>query len=56
MKPFWVFAYDQYYPSGGMGDLKASYDTRKEAEERKKQLEGSYDYVDIIDIREVDND
>ena len=30
-KRFLVFGYDQYYPSGGLGDLEGSFDTVNEA-------------------------
>lgn len=33
MKRFAVFAYDNYYPSGGMYDYQVSFDTKYEAEE-----------------------
>jgi len=38
-KRFLVFAYDTYYPHGGMFDLKDSFDTIEEAVERIKQGE-----------------
>ena len=31
MKRYWVFAGDNYYPSGGMHDHRGSYDTVVEA-------------------------
>jgi hypothetical protein len=31
MKPFWLFAGDYYYPSGGMDDFKDSFDTLEAA-------------------------
>ena len=33
MKPFMLFAYDTYYPSGGISDLRGSYDSISEARE-----------------------
>jgi hypothetical protein len=32
MKRFLVFAYDYYYPAGGMNDFVGSYDTMEEAQ------------------------
>ena len=31
MKRYMVFAFDTYYPSGGIGDLRGSYATKQEA-------------------------
>lgn len=31
MKRFLVFAFDHYYPKGGMNDFKGSFDTKEEA-------------------------
>lgn len=31
MKRYLLFMYDQYYPSGGWGDFKGSFDTLEEA-------------------------
>jgi hypothetical protein len=32
-KPFWMFAGDWYYPSGGMDDYIAAFDSLEEARE-----------------------
>jgi len=42
-----VFEYDEYYPKGGLGDIKKSFDSLEEAKEQKKA--SNYDYSDIID-------
>jgi hypothetical protein len=44
-KKYIVFAYEQYYPSGGMGDIVGSFDTIEEARERGSDN----DYCDIVD-------
>ena len=44
---FLVFTYDCYYPAGGMGDLKESFDTLLEVEEYLKN--SSYDSFDVYD-------
>lgn len=31
IKRYWVFAYYDYYPSGGMGDFRQSFDDLDEA-------------------------
>lgn len=33
MKRFWLFEFGTYYPTGGMSDLKGTYDTAEEARE-----------------------
>lgn len=32
-KPFWVFEFDNYYPSGGLADISDTFDTLEEAVE-----------------------
>lgn len=41
-----LFAYDQYYPGGGMDDYRGSFETLTEA---KKQARG-WDMADIVVI------
>ncbi len=57
MKKYIVFAYCDYYPCGGLGDMQGSFDTIKEARESVK---GSYyDNIDIIDRdtwKDIDED
>ena len=31
MKRFWTFAYDRYYPGGGMEDFTGQFDTEADA-------------------------
>lgn len=46
-----VVAYDQYYPSGGLANIKGIYNTQEEADTKVKELENpktlTYDYVEI---------
>lgn len=44
-KRYQVFAYDQYYPGGGMSDWRAEYDTLEEAQAH----EVDYDYIEVAD-------
>jgi hypothetical protein len=50
MKPkrYIVFQYEDYYPSGGWGDLQGSFDTLEEA--RAFAQENRHDNTDIIDL------
>jgi hypothetical protein len=58
MKRYAVFAYSDYYPSGGWGDLFGRYETLEEAkkaiEEDKapggplRQRSDHYDIVDLV--------
>jgi hypothetical protein len=52
MTLFLVFAYDSYYPSGGWGDFKGGYATLEEAQAREAELKRTWDWVDIVDLRE----
>lgn len=50
MKIWWVFAIEQYYPSGGMDDLKGTFETEEEAKEFSKKYVKDYERVEIINI------
>ncbi len=45
---FWVFAHDDYYPSGGTSDLRGRFNTLEEAAELAKTL--TYDSVYVTDV------
>ena len=47
-KRFMVFAYSQYYPTGGLGDVVGSFDTLAAAHECREETMGN-DYVTIWD-------
>ena len=49
MNVFWVLAYDQYYPSGGLGNVKRTFSSWEEAVEYTETIQG-YDYVEIQDV------
>jgi hypothetical protein len=36
-KRYWLFAYNDYYPSGGLDDLESTHDTLREAIARAKE-------------------
>jgi hypothetical protein len=52
MKTIFVFAYNEYYPGGGMFDFKNSFFTEEEARNwiKETKLDKEYDYVEIEDI------
>ena len=51
MKQFLLFAGDHFYPSGGWGDFKNSFDTVEEAQEgAADELAGNSDWWQIVDI------
>ena len=50
IKPFVVFAWLEYEPSGGWGDYRDSFDTIEQARTYVDGLEQHYEY-DIIEIR-----
>jgi hypothetical protein len=47
MKKYIIFAYDYYYPTGGLGDIKEDANTRKEAVKLGKKTD--YQNVQIVD-------
>lgn len=46
MKRFLAFAYDSYYPSGGMGDFRGDFDTLESA---LASCRG--EYADVLDTK-----
>lgn len=48
IKRWAVFAGENYYPCGGMGDFQASFDTQEEAETFSKGL--NRDWIEIEDM------
>ena len=48
-KRYILFAYDSYYPSGGMDDAKVSFEL-EEYEEVKSKWEGKYDWFSVFDV------
>lgn len=49
MKRFIVFAGSTYYPTGGWGDMKSSFDTFEEANDLVSSVD-NYDWFEIVDI------
>lgn len=49
MKPYWLFAGNIYYPSGGMGDFVGSFDTLEEAKNADRPGEPGYRWAHIYD-------
>jgi len=54
MKRYAVFAYDYYYPSGGMNDFQQSFDEEHDAFVFAEQLKASHDVVEIEDMNEYE--
>ena len=52
MKRFLVFAYDDYYPSGGLADIQSEFDTLAELHEKLPELIDLWDHVEILDLQE----
>ena len=49
---FLVFSYESYYPNGGTGDLKISFNTIEELKEGYEYLPfGLYEYIDVFDTK-----
>ncbi len=52
MKKYILFAYLNYYPSGGLSDIVGDFDTLEEAKEEIVRLKGKFcphDNFDIVD-------
>lgn len=49
---WWVLAYDQYYPEGGLGDVYKTCDSEEAANAVAAELKrtGSYDYVEVENV------
>ena len=52
MKRFLVFAYDEYYPGGGLSDFRGEFDTLDELHESLPSFTSCYDFVDVLDLQE----
>lgn len=46
-KKFILLQWDTYYPSGGLGNVKESFDTLEQAQEYVKKHR--YDYSEVVD-------
>ena len=57
VKRYVVFAYCNYYPSGGWSDCVGSYDTLEQAQQaaEKARVVDRYDLTDIIDLLTGEN-
>lgn len=53
MYRYLVFAYDTYYPAGGLADLKFKTDNFEEAEAKAEELRQAWDHVDLEDMWNV---
>jgi len=55
MKRFWLFMFDNYYPTGGMNDFVDSFETKADAVQAVASK--SRDYYQILDSRtgEIEN-
>lgn len=61
MKIWWVTAWQNYYPDGGLDNIKGSFSTKEEAEEFAEKLRAEglsqgirfyprYDFVEVENI------
>ncbi len=49
MKRYWLFTWDDYYPSGGMNDYRSSFHTVEEAKTYLLDLSNTFDRYQIVD-------
>lgn len=52
LKVFWVLAWDQYYPGSGLTNVHDTFELEEDANKCRDSLEGSFDYVIVVDIRD----
>ncbi len=50
MYRYLLFSYEGYYPNGGIGDLKISFNTIEELEEEYEYLR-LYEYIEVFDTK-----
>lgn len=50
MKRYIVFAHDQFYPNGGVRDLKGIFEDYTEAKEKANELSLSFDVSYVYDL------
>jgi hypothetical protein len=53
MKRYLLFAYDHYYPQGGMDDCIAIFNSFEECMKELKGYYSSYDYYQILDTKDM---
>jgi hypothetical protein len=49
---YFLFAYDGYYPGGGMSDYQGSFKTIEAATEHVRQKCANYEYIELAAIVE----
>jgi hypothetical protein len=57
MKIWWVLAWEQHYPSSGLGNVYSTHETEEEAKDVADTLKArnptNYDYVEVVNIKEL---
>lgn len=53
MKRYWIFAGDNYYPNGGIGDFMRSFDDVDETIAFLKNNTVRYDWAHIVDTQSL---
>ena len=52
MYRFLLFSYEGYYPNGGIGDLRISFNTIEEMGKEYERLPfGLYEYIEVFDTK-----
>lgn len=51
-KPWLILAYDNYYPDGGLNNVKCCFETEELAEDylAGTKIRQQYDYVEVVNI------
>lgn len=54
MKVWWVLRWDQYYPSGGLGNVASTHETEEEAAAEAASYDtDAYSYVEYVNIEDM---
>lgn len=61
MKVWWVLAWEQYYPNGGLGNVVGTFETKEEADQFAASFKYDYgssfeyrpDYVEVENVSEM---
>lgn len=54
IKRFVVFAFDTYYPAGGVNDMRGTFKTLEKAQDFCRTSLSEWDYVEILDLKTGD--
>jgi hypothetical protein len=51
-KIWWVIGVNQYYPWGGLSDVKSTHETEEQAQTAAEAIKSEWTFVEVVNIRE----